>query len=98
MNVRVSEKWEAFIRSRVRSGRYPSEGEVLDEALRLLRDRDQGLDMAHHFGPGGEETAFDVLNRAGLIGSIKVTSDSPTDLSTSPAHMEGFGPGESCGG
>jgi hypothetical protein len=38
-----------------------------------------------------DETAFDILYRAGLIGCIPGDSESPTDLSTSPDHMEGFG-------
>ena len=40
---------------------------------------------------GSEETAFDVASRAGLIGCIKGAPRSPTDLSTNPKHMEGFG-------
>lgn len=43
MNVHVDEHWEPFIRSQVDSGRFGSAGEVLDEALRLLRQRDQAL-------------------------------------------------------
>ncbi len=38
-----------------------------------------------------EETAYDVAGRAGLIGCIKGAPRSPTDLSTNPRHMEGFG-------
>ena len=38
-----------------------------------------------------EETAYDVASRAGLIGCIKGALRSPTDLSTNPKHMEGFG-------
>jgi hypothetical protein len=40
---------------------------------------------------GEEETAFDLASRAGLIGCIKGAPGSPTDLSTNPKHMEGFG-------
>ena len=40
MNLNVPEMWEPFIRSKMQSGRYRSEGEVLDEALRLLKQRD----------------------------------------------------------
>jgi antitoxin ParD1/3/4 len=40
MNLNVSEKWKPFIRSKMRSGHYRSEDEVLDEALRLLKQRD----------------------------------------------------------
>lgn len=42
MNLDVPEKWEPLIRSQMESGRYASEGEVLDEALRLLKRRDSG--------------------------------------------------------
>ena len=38
-----------------------------------------------------EETAFDRMKRAGLIGCLKGTPGTPTDLSTNPKHMEGFG-------
>jgi hypothetical protein len=38
-----------------------------------------------------DETAFDVLRRAGLIGCIAGAPGSPTDLSTDPIHLEGFG-------
>jgi hypothetical protein len=42
-------------------------------------------------GQDAEVTAFDVASRAGLIGCIKGAPRSPTDLSTNPKHMEGFG-------
>jgi hypothetical protein len=35
-----------------------------------------------------EESAYDAFKRAGLIGCIK---DGPSDLSTNPKYMEGFG-------
>lgn len=41
MKLTVPEKWEPFIRSRIQSGRYTSESELLDEALNLLQQRDQ---------------------------------------------------------
>jgi antitoxin ParD1/3/4 len=40
MNLSLPEKWRPFIRSKMQSGRYRSEAEVLDEALRLLQQRD----------------------------------------------------------
>ena len=50
--------------------------------------------LAHHERAPGDDagaTALDVLERAGLIGCLPGAPDSPTDLSTNPAHMEGFG-------
>jgi putative addiction module CopG family antidote len=40
MNVEVSNEWESFLRSKVQSGRYASEREVVEESLRLLRERE----------------------------------------------------------
>jgi antitoxin ParD1/3/4 len=40
MNLSVPEHWEPFIRAKMQSGRYRSEDEVLDEALRLLKEHD----------------------------------------------------------
>lgn len=37
-----------------------------------------------------EQTLFQLLDEAGLIGCIK---DAPADLSTNPKYMEGFGTG-----
>lgn len=50
------------------------------------------LDELLPFSPASEttggESAYDAAIRLGLIGGIK---DGPIDLSTNPAHMEGFG-------
>jgi hypothetical protein len=48
---------------------------------------------AKQFRKRAEETVFDVLERAGLIGCLKGEPLTPTDLSTNPEHMEGFGCG-----
>lgn len=50
--------------------------------------------LAHHEEAGSgmpEQTAFDLLQRAGLIGCIPGEPGSPTDLGTNPIHREGFG-------
>ncbi len=57
MNIDLSESWEPFIRSQIQSGRYRSEGEVLDEALSLLKQRDE---HGHAPAPG-----------MGLIGALR---------------------------
>jgi hypothetical protein len=46
-----------------------------------------------HTPPAADKTAFDVLERAGLIGCLKGKASSPTDLATNSKHMEGFGGG-----
>jgi hypothetical protein len=62
---------------------------------RLIRELESrivaGAKPAAPAAADGEETAFDVASRAGLIGCIKGAARSPTDLSTNPKHREGFG-------
>ena len=55
MNVHLSENWELFIRSQMQSGRYRSGNEVLDEALQLLKQRDQGQGLADPSEPAASE-------------------------------------------
>jgi antitoxin ParD1/3/4 len=40
MTIHLSKDRERFVRSLVQGGRYASEGEVIEEALRLLEQRD----------------------------------------------------------
>ena len=42
MNVPLSEHWQRFVRDEVRSGRFPSESAVLEEALALLERQENG--------------------------------------------------------
>jgi putative addiction module CopG family antidote len=51
MNAHISERWEPFVRSQVQSGRYSSADAVIDEALRLLNERDQGQAQAGQADP-----------------------------------------------
>jgi hypothetical protein len=59
-----------------------------DQLHQLRRQLDSQLAVSPSLA---EETAFDVLSRAGLIGCVEGASHSPTDLGTNPAHMQGFG-------
>lgn len=66
--------------------------EVLNQARGLSRQEQQRLiealtqpdasDGAKH------QSLYDALNARGLIGCLK---DAPSDLSTNPKYMEGFG-------
>lgn len=60
----------------------------------VVRQAFEAYEASHNGTPPtetGEETVFDVLSRAGLIGCLKAASGTPTDLSTNPEFMEGFG-------
>jgi antitoxin ParD1/3/4 len=43
MNVSIGQRWEAFIESVVREGRYGSASEVVREGLRLVEEREAKL-------------------------------------------------------
>jgi putative addiction module CopG family antidote len=72
MNVPLSENWQRFVREEVRSGRFPSEAAVLEEALALLRQRELG------------QVQQNVANGTGArpIGEIidELMSDLPDDV------------------
>ena len=40
MDTMIPERWEPFLRAQVESGRFGSQAEVLDEALNLLKERE----------------------------------------------------------
>ncbi len=42
MNVPLSEHWQRFVAEQVRTGRFPSEAAVLEEALALLKRQERG--------------------------------------------------------
>ena len=45
MNVHLTSELEQLVQSKVKSGRYNSASEVVREALRLLEERDQLLEL-----------------------------------------------------
>lgn len=46
MTIHLSSDREQFIRSVIEAGHYPSENAVIDEALRLLEERDEAAKLA----------------------------------------------------
>ncbi len=43
MNVSIGQRWEGFVDTAVKSGRYGSASEVVREGLRLVEEREQKL-------------------------------------------------------
>ena len=83
VNVPLPEHWQHFVREEVRSGRFPSEAAVLEEALGLLKQREhqQGQPKLEN-GPGtrsiGEiidelmsDVPDDVLDRLPIDGAAQ---------------------------
>ncbi len=63
-------------------------------AADLVRDAIEAYAATHPRGEtNGGETLFDRWSSKGFIGCVKGDKNPPTDLSTNPAHMEGFGLG-----
>jgi putative addiction module CopG family antidote len=102
MTIHLSKELEQFIHDAVRAGFYAREDDVIRDALTRLKQAlpkrpptsGKSRKRAEPAVPARadtEETAYDVARRAGLIGCIKGARGSPTDLSTNPKHMEGFG-------
>ncbi len=86
MTIHLPEDLEISLRAAVSRGKFASLDEALAEAARLLlRAIGDPLEKEH------ETSAFETLDRLGLIGALEGSPDSPIDLSTNPAHMEGFG-------
>jgi antitoxin ParD1/3/4 len=46
MTIHLSSEREQFIRSVIEAGHYASESAVIDEALRLLEERDEAVKLA----------------------------------------------------
>lgn len=86
MNVELDPKDERDLEALAReTGKDP--GELLRELLHeaLVQRKDNGVGATSE---AGEESCYDAACRAGLIGVIK---GGPSDLSTNPKYMEGFG-------
>lgn len=43
MNLSITKRWERFLTEAVRTGRYESASEVVEEGLRLVEERDRKL-------------------------------------------------------
>lgn len=65
MNVSIGERWEGFVDSIVRAGRYGSASEVVREGLRLVEEREAKLialreTLNNSIARGGEHSQEDV--------------------------------------
>ena len=74
-----------------RQGRYPAQAELEPEAHEKGVSPSDIVRQAlqeHLQRRTPRESCYDLAKRLGIIGSAKGL---PTDLSTNPEHMEGFG-------
>jgi putative addiction module CopG family antidote len=90
MNVNISDTWEPFIRSQVQAGRFASQGEVLDEALHLLKQRDQGQTAEPPARKAlTEEELEQELIESGFLGSVPPRDSAPPPWNFKPVKIEG---------
>ena len=76
MNVSIGQRWEEFVQSAVRSGRYGSASEVVREGLRLVEEREARL-----------RALRDTLNASIAEGNPGTDDDLHVSLSATEAEL-----------
>jgi len=76
MNVSIGDRWEGFVNSIVKAGRYGSASEVVREGLRLVEEREAKLNALREtlnasIERGGRHTPDDVdAHLAGVMNEL----------------------------
>ena len=86
MNVPLSENWQQFVREEVRSGRFPSEAAVLEEALALLRQREQSQARQQATGGTGARPIGEVIDELMADVPAEVLERLPADGAAQHDH------------
>lgn len=81
MNVSIGERWEGFVESVVKSGRYGSASEVVREGLRLVEEREARLQALRR-------TLDDSIAEGGGLSEDEVTA--ALDAEAARLAQEGF--------
>lgn len=81
MNVSIGERWEGFVESVVKSGRYGSASEVVREGLRLVEEREARLQALR-------QTLDDSIAEGGSLTEDEVTA--ALDAEAARLAQEGF--------
>jgi putative addiction module CopG family antidote len=90
MIVNLSDTGEPVIRSQVQAGRYASAGEVLDEALRLLKQRDESQTAEPPARKAlTEEELEQELIESGFLGSVPPRDSTPPHGNFQAVEIEG---------
>ena len=72
VNISITPELDAFLRSRVKSGRYQTTSEVVREALRLLERQERERDEAFRQLKARLETGADQAERGELLDGDEV--------------------------
>jgi antitoxin ParD1/3/4 len=88
MNVHLTQELEQLVQSRVKSGRYGSASEVVRDALRLLADRDELMELRKQELRKKIAQGLDSLKRGEGVGGEEFFAQlerEEADLDKSPA-------------
>ena len=75
VNISLTPELDAFLQSRVQSGRYQTTSEVVREALRLLERQEQERDEALLWRRASLERGAEEANRGALLDGDEVFSE-----------------------
>ena len=72
MNVSIGKRWEEFVTSAVKLGRYNSSSEIVREGLRLVEEREARLTalketLSHSLSAGGDNSDNDVATHIDAV-------------------------------
>ena len=80
MNVSIGDRWEKFVDSAVKDGRYASASEVIREGLRLVEEREARL-----------RALRDQVNRSIATGGVATEADLDAALEARAGELAGQG-------
>ena len=86
MDVPIAEDWQRFVREEVRSGRFPTEAAVLEEALALLRQREYGQPREEPVNGTGARSIGEIIDELMSDLPAEVLDRLPTDGAAQHDH------------
>jgi Arc/MetJ-type ribon-helix-helix transcriptional regulator len=87
MEVGLSEQWQRFVTDEVRSGRFPSEVAVLEEALALLKRRESEPGPAGSQDDSGFKSIGEIIDQVMADLPVEALDRLPVDGAEQHHHF-----------